>query len=215
MPIEGWVRFRWPFASPRNLFSFGLVELDMKKLLIACCAVLTVAVFFSDTALAQRGHAMGRAGGIGHVGGMGHVGGGMGRGAGMGVGGFAGHGVAVAPRSVGPVGRAAVVGHRAYYGGQRIVTPGGAAYRRGLPAVGYAPTHVRPGIAGAHYPRHRHRGRGFTYYYAGWWYAFPWWDSFYGSYYGDDCSYWDSQCAWQWGYGTRRYYRCMRYHGCY
>lgn len=45
---------------------------------------------------------------------------------------------------------------------------------------------------------HRHRGRGFVYYYGGWWYPYPWWDSYYGSYYYDDC-YWDRQCAWQWG----------------
>ena len=182
----------------------------MKKFLIACCAILAVAAFASDAALAQRGHAMRGAGTVGHVGG------GMGRGAGMGVRGFAGHGIAHAPRSVAPAGGAAFAGHRVYYGGQRIVNHRGAAqYRGGLPIARGAQTYVRPGVAGAHYPRHRYRGRGFTYYYAGWWYPFPWWDSFYGTYYENDCSYWDRQCAWQWGSGTRRYYRCMRIHDCY
>lgn len=189
----------------------------MKKLLIACFAILAVAALISDAAFAQRGH-----GGGGR---MGHVAGGMGHGGGMRAGGFAGRGgpighsggVAIGPRSVGPGGRAAFVGGRAYHGGQWFVTPGGV-YGGGRPVARQAPFYGRPGLAhahtGAHYPRHRHRGRGFVYYYGGWWYAYPWWDSYYGAYYSDDCTYWDRQCAWRWGYGTRRYYRCMRYHNC-
>lgn len=199
----------------------------MKKLLIACFAILAIVVFISDAAFAQRGDGarMGHVGG-GHVGGMAHAGGGMGHGPGMRAGGFAGRGgpivhnrgVAIGPRSVAPVGRAAFVGGRAFYGGHRFVAPGGGVHGGGLPLARHAPTYARPGAAGfhagSHYPRHRHRGRGFVYYYGGWWYAYPWWNSYYGSYY-DDCSYWDRRCAWRWGYGTRKYYGCMRYHNCY
>ena len=97
----------------------------MKKFLIACCAILAVAAFASDASLAQRGHAMRGAGGVGHVGG------GMSRGV----------GIAHAPRSVAPAGGAAFGGHRAYYGGQRIVNPRGAArYRGGLPIARGAQT---------------------------------------------------------------------------
>ena len=28
------------------------------------------------------------------------------------------------------------------------------------------------------------------------------------------CRYWRHECADRWGWGTRRYYRCLRRHGC-
>lgn len=190
----------------------------MKRALIACYAILTVAALLPNAAFAQRGHAMG--GGSR----MGHVGVGVSHGAAIGAGGFVGRGgpragaIVIGPRPVGPGGRAAFVGGRAYYGGHRFVAPR-SVYGGTLPTTRHAPIYGTRRMAGfhsgAHYPRHRHRGRGFIYYYGGWWYAYPWWDSYYGSYYNDDCSYWDRQCARQWGYGTRRYYQCMRYQGCY
>lgn len=66
---------------------------------------------------------------------------------------------------------------------------------------------------GAHHPRHRHRQRGFTYFYGGWWYAYPWWEDNY--YYGESCEDTHRFCIAQWGYRTSNYYACMRYYGCY
>jgi hypothetical protein len=31
---------------------------------------------------------------------------------------------------------------------------------------------------------------------------------------GYRCVRWTRKCAWRWGVGTRRYYRCLRRHGC-
>jgi hypothetical protein len=105
--------------------------------------------------------------------------------------------------------------------------PGGALVGRG-PRIAqpYAPGVHRPGMRvrdGAHYPRHRVRWPGYTYYYDGWWYAFPWWigswpyyDDYYEApVYGGYCEYWNDRCALQWGFGSSDYYGCMRYHRCY
>jgi len=66
---------------------------------------------------------------------------------------------------------------------------------------------------GEHHPRHRHRQRGFAYFYGGWWYAYPWWAEYYPS--GASCEYAQSVCAVDWGYQTENYYLCMRDYGCY
>ena len=66
---------------------------------------------------------------------------------------------------------------------------------------------------GAHYPRHRHRQRGFAYFYGGWWYASPWWDDYYPA--GASCEYAQSVCAVSSGYQTESYYICMADYGCY
>ena len=63
---------------------------------------------------------------------------------------------------------------------------------------------------GKHHRRHRRRQRGFTYFYAGWWYAYPWWEESYSDY-----GYWSRVCAYRWGYRTRGWYRCMAYYGFY
>ena len=63
---------------------------------------------------------------------------------------------------------------------------------------------------GSHHHRYRHRRRGYTYYLGGWWYAFPWWEESYSDY-----DYWSDICSSRWGFGTRRYYRCMAYYGFY
>ncbi|MGH6678679.1 MAG: hypothetical protein ACREDL_07040, partial [Bradyrhizobium sp.] len=63
---------------------------------------------------------------------------------------------------------------------------------------------------GHRYGRYRHRYGRYHYFRHGWWYAFPWWTTGYGSY-----GYWSHVCARRWGYRTHRYYRCMRHHGFY
>ena len=90
------------------------------------------------------------------------------------------------------------------------MTPQGATVYRGIPSLQRAPLYAQPG---AHYPRHRHRQRGFSYFYGGWWYAYPWWEDYY--YYGGSCEYAYRLCVAQWGYGSYDYYACMRYYGCY
>ncbi len=216
-------------SSGALLWRFGLERSSiMRRLLIVCCAILTFAAFFPNDAFAQRGSpgggGMGGGMGSGGMGGGGMGGGGMG-GGGMGAGAFVGRGggpiggggVAIGPHAVAPGGGAPFVAGPGYYGHGRhgapiYVSPGGPVYH-GRVAHG-APIYGRRGItafrSGAHYPRHRHRIHGFAYYYGGWWYAYPWWES----YYYDDCRYWHRRCAWRWGYGTWRYYRCIRYHGC-
>ncbi len=87
---------------------------------------------------------------------------------------------------------------------------------RRLPQVQRAPVVARADVLkrlGAHYPRHRHRQRGFAYLYGGWWYAYPWWEEYYPS--GASCEYAQSVCAVNWGYQTENYYICMRDYGCY
>jgi hypothetical protein len=65
-------------------------------------------------------------------------------------------------------------------------------------------------VLGAHHRRYRHRRRGYTYFYGGWWYASPWWLSSYIDY-----DYWSDVCASRWGYYTPGYYSCMAYYGFY
>ena len=71
-------------------------------------------------------------------------------------------------------------------------------------------TQRRMQILGAHHPRHRHRQRGYAYYYGGWWYASPWWLESYSDY-----DYWSDVCGSRWGYYTPGYYSCMAYYGFY
>ena len=179
----------------------------------------------------------GGGGGLGGGAGMHGVGGGLGGGAGMhgvggGLGGGAGmHGVG------GGLGGGPTMRTLAPGAGGRFVTPGmtpGGTYRFATPRgasrfviyQGRATYGIRPGIAphvparpgvqrvsGAHYPRYRHRHRGFHHYHRGWWYAFPWW--ILSGPYGGSCEYWSDVCATRWGYGTRGYHSCLRYHGCY
>ena len=177
-------------------------------------------------------------GGLGGAAGMHGVGGGVGGGAGMhgvdrGLGGAAGmHGVGgglgggPAMRALSPAGSARFVTPGMTPGSGHFATPGGASrfvIHQGRVTYGIRPgiaPHVpaRPGVqrvSGAHYPRYRQRQHGFHHYHRGWWYAFPWWIASEPYYYGGSCEYRSNICASRWGYGTRRYHRCMRYQGCY
>jgi hypothetical protein len=74
--------------------------------------------------------------------------------------------------------------------------------------------------SGKNYRRFRGRRPGYTYYYGGWWYSFPWWIATAPYYYeapvyGDRCDYWHDRCVANWGYRNSDYYGCMRYYGCY
>jgi hypothetical protein len=103
---------------------------------------------------------------------------------------------------------------KGYSGARAVVRHAPHVYtRQGVRVVRHAPqVYSRRSVrAGAHYRRHRKRRPGYTYYYGGWWYEFPWWQSYYS---GDYCGYRDRYCGLRWGFGTSRYYRCMRYYGC-
>jgi hypothetical protein len=82
--------------------------------------------------------------------------------------------------------------------------------------------------SGKNYRRFRSRQPGYTYYYGGWWYPFPWWIATAPYYpysyepyyyetpvYGGRCEYWHDRCVANWGYRNSDYYGCMRYYGCY
>jgi len=87
---------------------------------------------------------------------------------------------------------------------------------RRMPQVRRAPLIARSDVLrrlGAHYPRYRHRHRGFAYFYGGWWYSYPWWEGYYP--YGEDCEYAQRVCIANWGFQTDNYYVCMRDYGCY
>ena len=172
----------------------------MKKFLAIISTVLAFAAFAPNDVFAQ-----GRGGGGGGMGGGGMGGGGMG-GGGMGGGGMGG-GPSVGGGGGGPV-----------FGGGGGPGGGGGAPFVARPQ-GMAPGAVQP-IApqiqsGAHYPRYRTRRPGFTNYYGGFWYAFPWWIGSAPYYYDDRCEYWQRRCVAEWGFGNPDYYGCMRYHGCY
>jgi hypothetical protein len=198
-------------ATPTSLGAHKLTNSDTGH--SASARILLVQAGTGHAGGGSGGRAVGGGGGMGPRGGggPGPGGGGFGHGGGGLPGGIAPHVVAPGaglsgPRFAPPQGRIVAPGS-----GPRIVAPYGR--RAFVPGgVQRAPQFTpRPGVGarfGAHYPRYRHRRRGFGYYYGGWWYAAPWWT------YGGYCDDIASECAYQWGWYSPGYYACMSYSGC-